>query len=52
MADVAQSVDLSLWQDVQALGILYLSVMAGVMNRNVCDETNAPGTPWVSIFGI
>ena len=49
---VAQSVDLSLWHDVQALGILYLSVIAGEMNLKVCELTNAPGTPWVSIFGI
>ena len=26
---VAQSVDLSLWHEVHAFGILYLSVMAG-----------------------
>ena len=49
---VAQSVDLSVWQDVQGLGILYLSVIAGEMNLKVCELTNAPGTPWVSSFGI
>ena len=49
---VAQSVDLSVWQDVQGLGILYLSVMAGEMNLKVCELTKVPGTPWVSIFGI
>jgi hypothetical protein len=49
---VAQSVDLSVWQDVQGLGILYLSVIAGEMNLKVCELTKAPGTPWVSIFGM
>jgi hypothetical protein len=49
---VAQSVDLSAWQDVQAFGILYLSVIAGEMNLKVCELTNAPGTPWVAIFGM
>ncbi|HZL28807.1 MAG TPA: hypothetical protein VFC39_19935, partial [Acidobacteriaceae bacterium] len=42
---LAQSVDLSVWQDVQGFGILYLSVIAGVMNLNVCELTNEPGTP-------
>lgn len=42
---VAQSVDLSVWQDVQELGILYLSVIAGEMNLKVCELTNVPGTP-------
>ena len=32
---VAQSVDLSLWQDVHEFGILYLSVIVGLMNLNV-----------------
>jgi hypothetical protein len=49
---VAQSVDLSVWQDVQAFGVLYLSVIAGEMNLKVCELTNAPGTPWVAIFGM
>jgi hypothetical protein len=49
---VAQAVGLSLWHDVHAFGILYLSVIAGVMNLKVCDLTNEPGTPCVSIFGI
>ena len=49
---VAQSVDLSVWQDVQGLEILYLSVIDGEMNLKVCELTNAPGTPWVSIFGM
>jgi hypothetical protein len=42
---VAQSVDLSVWQDVQGLGILYLSVIAGEVNLKVCELTNVPGTP-------
>src|SRR5690349_23672764 len=33
---VAHSVDLSLWHEVHGLGILYLSDIAGVMNRKVC----------------
>ena len=49
---VAQSVDLSAWQDVQAFGILYLSVIAGEMNLKVWDLTNEPGMPWVAIFGM
>ena len=49
---VAQSLDLSVWQDVQGLGILYLSVIAGEMNLKVCELTKVPGTPWVSIFGM
>jgi hypothetical protein len=32
-----------MWQDVHGLGILYLSVMAGVMNANVCALTKVPG---------
>jgi hypothetical protein len=49
---VAQSVDLPAWHDVHAFGILYLSVIAGVMNLKVCELTNVPGTPSVSIFGM
>jgi len=49
---LAQSVDLSVWQDVQGLGILYLSVIAGEMNLKVCELTKLPGTPWASIFGM
>lgn len=49
---VAHAVDLSVWHDVHGLGILYLSVMSGVMNLNVWACTNAPGTPSVSIFGM
>jgi hypothetical protein len=37
---VAQSVDLSAWQDVQAFGILYLSVIVGDTNLKVCELTN------------
>ena len=47
---VAQSVDLSVWHEVQGLGIL--SVIAGEMNLKVCELTKAPGTPWDSIFGM
>ena len=50
-ASVAQAVDLSAWQDVQALGILYLSVMAGVMNPKVCARTLTSATV-TSIFGM
>ena len=35
MASSAHAVDLSWWQEVQGLGILYRSVMAGEMNRKV-----------------
>src|SRR3984885_5469852 len=49
---VAHSVDLSVWQDVQGFGILYLSVIAGEMNLKVCELTKLPGTPWASIFGM
>ena len=47
---VAHSVDLSVWQEVQGLGILYLFVIVGEMNLKVCELTKLPGTPWVSIF--
>lgn len=33
---VAHAVDLSAWHDVHGFGILYLSVIDGVMNRKVC----------------
>src|SRR5437764_15011129 len=33
---VAQSVDLSLWHEVQGFGIPDCSVSTGVINRNVC----------------
>ena len=38
-ASVAQALVLSAWQEVHGLGILYFSVMAGVMNANVCACT-------------
>ena len=49
---VAQSVSLSVWQEVQEFGILYLSVIAGVMKLKVCELTKEPGTPCVAIFGM
>ena len=45
---MAQAVVLSVWQEVQGFGILYFSVIAGVMNANVCPCTPVdrllPGT--------
>ena len=38
-ASVAHAVVLSVWQEVQGFGILYFSVIAGVMNANVCACT-------------
>jgi hypothetical protein len=52
MAFSAHAVVLSWWQDVQGLGILYLSVANGEMKRNVWAWTNVSGTPSVSIFGM
>jgi hypothetical protein len=43
---------LSVWQEVQGFGILYLSVIAGVMNLKVCELTKDLGTPSVSILGM
>ena len=51
MASEAQAVVLSLWQEVQGLGILYLSVVEGAINANVCALTKTPGTV-TSIFGM
>ena len=51
MASAAQAVVLSVWQDVHGLGILYLSVMAGVMNSNVWARTLTSAMV-VSIFGM
>ena len=51
MASAAQVVVLSEWQDVHGLGILYLSVIAGVMNAKVCARTKTPGIV-TSIFGM
>jgi len=36
---VAHAVVLSVWHEVQGFGILYFSVIAGVMNANVCACT-------------
>jgi hypothetical protein len=36
IASVAQAVLLSEWQEVHGLGILYLSVITGLMNLKVC----------------
>lgn len=36
---MAHDVDLSVWHEVYGLGILYLSVIAGVMNPNVGART-------------
>ena len=52
MACVAHPVDLSVWQDVHGLGILYASVIRGVITLNVCAWTKAPGTPSLSIAGM
>lgn len=51
IASVAQAVDLSAWHDVQGLGILYSSVMPGVMKANVCARTLTSAIV-VSIFGM
>ena len=51
ITSVAQAVDLSVWHDVQGLGILYLSVTAGVMNAKVCARTFTSAMV-VSIFGM
>ena len=52
IAAVAHSVVWSVWHDVQGFGILYLSVMTGVMTLNVCACTLTPGTPSVWIAGM
>jgi hypothetical protein len=48
---VAQAVVLSAWHVVQGFGILYLSVIEGVMKANVCARTFTSEIV-VSIFGI
>lgn len=48
---VAQAVDLSVWQVVQGFGILYFSVIAGVMNAKVCERTFTSAIV-VAILGI
>ena len=50
-ASVAQDVVLSAWHVVQGLGILYLSVIAGVMKANICARTFTSAMV-VSIFGM
>jgi hypothetical protein len=45
IAFAAQAVDLSAWQDVQGLGILYFWVIVGEIKRKVWAWTKAPGTP-------
>src|ERR1700722_12437580 len=52
MVPVAQAVVLSEWQVIHGLGILYLSVIAGVMNRKVGECTRVPGGPSVSTAGM
>ena len=47
----AQAVVLSLWHNVQGFGTAYFSVMAGVMNANVCARTFTSATV-VATFGI
>lgn len=51
IAPVAHAVVLSLWQVVHGFGMPYLSVIAGVMNANVCDRTLTSPIS-VSIFGM
>ena len=51
MLSVAHAVLLSVWHEVQGFGILYLSVIAGVMNAKVCPCTFTSAMV-VSIFGI
>ena len=50
-ASVAQVVGLSAWHVVQGFGILYLSVIAGVMKANVWARTFTSAIV-VAIFGI
>ena len=51
IASLAQAVLLSVWQEVHGLGILYFSVIAGVMNAKVWERTKTPGIV-TSIFGM
>src|SRR5258707_12530122 len=51
MASAAHAVVLSMWQDMHGFGILYFSVMAGVMKAKVCARTKTPGIS-VSILGM
>jgi hypothetical protein len=50
-ASSAQAVVLSAWHVVQGFGILYLSVIDGVMKANVCARTFTSAIV-VSILGI
>jgi hypothetical protein len=50
-SSVAHAVVLSAWHVVQGLGILYLSLIAGVMKANVCERTFTSAMV-VAIFGI
>src|SRR5580698_5150546 len=50
-ASVAQVVVLSVWHVVQGFGILYLSVIAGVIKAKVCARTFTSAIV-VSIFGM
>jgi hypothetical protein len=50
-SSVAQAVVLSAWHVVQGLGILYLFVIAGVINANVCERTLTSAMV-VAIFGM
>ena len=50
-SSVAQAVVLSAWHVVQGLGILYLSVIAGVIKANVCERTLTSAMV-VAIFGM
>ena len=51
MASAVHAVVLSMWQDVHGFGILYFSVMAGVMKAKVCARTKTPGIS-ASTLGI
>ena len=51
IVSVAHAVVLSAWHIVQGFGILYLSVIAGVIKAKVCALTFTSAIV-VSIFGI
>ena len=50
-SSVAQAAFLSAWHIVQGLGILYLSVIVGVIKANVCERTLTSAIV-VAIFGM
>jgi hypothetical protein len=52
MVCAAHSGDLSAWQELHALGILYFTVAVGLMNLNVWERTKVLGGPSVSILGM